>query len=167
MSLGQTRRRAFMAAGALLCGLLVSTLATAQSSQLEDLMGMWVTKVTAGPAITFNEVYQATIGPASLTLRYMHTDVVSEYPGASEVSAYNLYQLTVTDRTLAGTVTVDTNSTAVMGCPFEQRTFPVKGRISPDWNTITIVENHETPTYNPCGWGSPHGDIVRQFERYH
>jgi hypothetical protein len=166
MTLGSTRRHAFMAAaGALLCGLLASTFAMAQSSQLEDLVGIWATKYVNGP--TFYYVYQATTGPGSLTLRYVRTDIVTTLPGVSSGDkAEKLYQLTVNDRSLSGTVTMDSGLYVPMGCPFERRTFPVQGRISPDWNTITIVENHESPWLQPCGWQN-FGERVLQFERYH
>lgn len=172
MSIRKTRRHAFLAmifGGVLLSGLLVSTFAMAQSFQLEDMMGMWATKSSNAPGYFIYHVYQATTGPASLTLRYVRDDnVPSLPPGASGTSTNSdLYQLTVNDRSLSGTYTVDTSILASLGkCASEKRTFPVQGRISPDGNTITIVHNHDWPTIFPCGWNNS-GESVTQIERYH
>ena len=169
MSIKTTRRHAFLAmifGVVLLSGLLVSTSAMAQSFQLDDLVGMWAIKSSGCTNSSFSYiVYQATTAPASLTLRYVRVDMTDTIciKTPSEV----LYQLTVTDRSLSGTVTMDTTASwSIMGCTGEKRTFPVTGRISPDGNTITIVHNHDWPTYQPCGWGNP-SESVRQLDRYH
>jgi hypothetical protein len=167
MSLGLTRYRAFRATvGALLCGFLASTFAAAQSFQLDDLMGLWAVKSTLGSS-TLYSVYQATTGPGSLTLRYVRTDTVNPLPGQGQTQGLPaVYNLSVTDRSLSGTVTVGPGTMA--GCSFEARMFPVQGgRISPDGNTITIVENHDYLSVYPCEWRASSGESVMQLDRYH
>ena len=174
MSIRKMRRHSSLAmifGVVLLSGLFASTSTMAQNFQLEDMAGMWAFKIGTCPGGSFSYgVYQVTTGPASLTLRYVRTDTSC---GAFPISV--LYKLTVTDRSLSGTVTEDLSEMArIMQCTASQRTFPVKGRISPDGNAITIIDdnNHELPDIKAyhCGWKQNDGSVAStlyQFERYH
>jgi len=145
-------------------GLFAVTHVAAQD-QLADMVGIWDYE-SSTPQQTFHVLYQVTTGPASLTLRYVSNKVDPQLPGGNlSPDAIKLYQLTAADRNLSGTVTIDNGAFGPnFGCRFEQRTFPVQGRISPDWSSISIVENHEWP-YPNCGWVGP-SESVRVFKRY-
>jgi len=153
-----------LAAAVVLCGWLASFPAAAQS-QLIDLVGIWASKSVSGP-FTFTSIYQVTTGPASLTMRLTSSDMTPHpqgFRGTEDV--HKLYQLSVTGRDLSGTVVVS-NSPA-SGCRTPRTTFPVRGRISPDWQTITIIDTSpHVPLDSPCRWVKAANETVIVFGRY-
>jgi hypothetical protein len=103
-----------------------------------------------------------TTGPASLTMRWTGSDVSPRPQGFTGMEDVNkLYTFSITGRDLSGTVVLRSDARA---CHTPAGTVPSQGRISSDWQTITIIDNHPEITFVPCGWSAP-VERVRVFTR--
>lgn len=148
------RKNASLAAGAYLSMVAALGLGIARASaqDVADLVGIWASK-SGSYGQTVTSRFQVTTGPGTITIRWMNTEVNPAprgFRGAESVD--KLYQFTVSGRDLSGTVVASSQSSV---CRASANTFTSSGRISPDFQTITIVDNHPALSMSPCAWGPP------------
>jgi len=128
----------------------------AQSEKLMDMMGLWM---YTGSIKGHKAVFQLTAStPGSIKLGFIRTE--SGSPGGTWVVYDKEYRVTVNGRNLTGTVAMELRDS---NCNAPRRTFPVKGRILPDWSTIVLISNDYLDGYR-CRWVK--GEITKTFVRY-